>query len=406
MLRLAWRNVWRQRRRTLLTVSAITFATLVLVFMLAIQYSTYAIAIENTLSVFSGSFQVQRIGYQDDRRMDDTIADPNSLLAAISERLDTNAVAARAYGLGLISSKQRSQGVEVVGVMPTEEGRVSTVPHLIVEGRYLEKPEAMEAVLGKPLASNLQVEVGEELIFLGQGRHGSLAVAAIEVVGIFDSGAEELDQGTVHMPLPAFQSTFDLRDDVHAIVVGNIPLAQLEAASAATQALLPNGGVLEVVEWQRLIPGLEQAIALDQAGAWIMYLVLVIIVVLSILTTFLMSVMERIREFGVMLALGVSTRRIASLIMLETTLLVGLGVSIGLLLGSAAVEYLRLNGLAIPGASELASQFHLPSVIHPRLTPLSVIAGPLIVSVLTLLAALYPAGRITRLKPVDAMSAV
>lgn len=402
-LRLAWRNIWRQRRRTILTLSAIAFATFFLVFMLAVQYSTYAIAIENTLRVFPGVLQVQHNEYADKHRMEDTVANSGELMARLEQALGIEAITQRAHGRGMVSSDDRSRGVEMVGVDPAREGRVSTLPHLITEGRYL--GEANEAVLGESLATRLQVAPGDELVFIGQGRHGSLAVTTLDVVGLFNTGEPELDQNLVQMPVTTFQNVFNLEGEAHALVLGDIELGQLPETTRALRSLLSDETDLRVLEWEELVPGLQQTIALDQAGAWIMYVVLVVVVVLSILTAFLMSVMERTREFGVMMALGVTHRRIARLIFAETTLLVLIGVLIGLLLGVAATEYFGAAGLPVPGG-ELASEFHLPSEIHPRMSVLAGVVGPAVVLVLTLLAALYPISRVRRMEPVDAMKAV
>ncbi len=402
-LRLAWRNIWRQRRRTILTLSAIAFATFFLVFMLAVQYSTYAIAIENTLRVFPGVLQVQHSDYADKERMEDTVASSREVMAEVEEALGIEAITERAHGRGMVSSDERSRGAELVGVDPEREGRVSTLPHLMSEGRYIR--EGTEAVLGESLATRLQVEPGDELVFMGQGLHGSMAVTTLEVVGLFNTGEPDLDQSLVQMPISSFQSVFGLEGEAHALVLGGVALEALPEASQVLRSLLADEPNLRVLEWEELVPGLDQTIALDQAGAWIMYVVLVVVVVLSILTAFLMSVMERTREFGVMMALGVTQTRIARLIFTETTLLVLIGVLIGLLLGVAGTEYFRATGLPVPGG-ELASEFHLPSEIHPRLTFLSVVVGPAIVLVLTLLAALYPISRVRRMQPVDAMKAV
>jgi len=402
-LRLAWRNIWRQRRRTLLTLSAIAFATFFLVFMLAVQYSTYAIAIENTLRVFPGVLQVQHSDYAEKQRMEDTVANSGERMGEVEEALGIESITQRAHGRGMVSSDTRSRGVEMVGVEPEREGRVSTLPNLMTEGRYIR--EGTEAVLGESLATRLQVEPGDELVFMGQGRHGSMAVTTLKVVGLFHSGEPELDQSLVQMPVTSFQNTFNLQGEAHALVLGDIELGDLPEATTTLRSLLADEPDLRVLEWEELVPGLDQTIALDQAGAWIMYVVLVVVVVLSILTAFLMSVMERTREFGVMMALGMTHRRITRLIFTETMLLVLIGVLVGLGLGVAAIEYFRTAGLPVPGG-ELASEFHLPSEIHPRLTVLSAVVGPAIVLVLTLLAALYPISRVRRMQPVDAMKAV
>ncbi len=171
--RLAWRNIWRQKRRTWLTALAMIFSNILLVFMIALQLGSYDMMINNTLSMFSGQVQVQREAYNDSQKMRLTIGGISELASTIRKQFPRANVAARASAFVLVSSEDRSFATQVVGVEPEFEPSVSTIPGLLNAGRYLDQPDAAEIVIGEVMARNLKVEVGDELTFLGGG-HGRL----------------------------------------------------------------------------------------------------------------------------------------------------------------------------------------------------------------------------------------
>ena len=405
-LRLAWRNIWRHPRRTLLTLAAIAFAAAILVFMVTLQLSSYDTMIDYTLRVYHGHLQVQPEGYLDKPQMRNTIPDARTLGSRLRKLTGLGAVSVRAMGFALASSEARTYGVQVIGVETEYEGKVSTMPGLVKKGRFLSSDDALEAVIGHVLARNLKLNVGEELTLLGTGRDGSVAATVVPVVGIFESGSAELDRHLAQLPLGTFQDVFSMGDHAHAIVVLGDHLKQLDALMSIVRAGLPAENSLVVLSWEALIPGLKQAIQMDWASGWFLYLSLIIIVTFSIMNTFLMSVLERTREFGIMLALGARPGRIGALVMLESIWLTLIGLVVGVAIGTAVVVYFHIHGFSYPGMEELAAYYNLPAVIKLTLSPLSLTLGPALIFFVTIAAALYPAFRIRLLKPVDAMRAV
>lgn len=405
-LRLAWRNLWRHARRTWLTVSAIAFVAGLLVFMITIQLGAYDMIIDNSLRVFPGQMQVQRAGYQDKPQMRASIPQVLALADTLRTTTGAEAVAARAFGFALVASRERSVGVQVVGVEPQREAEVSTIPRLIQSGRYLDALTAQEAVIGAVLARNLKLSLGDELVLLGSGRDGSMAATVVPVVGIFASGVLEMDRSIVEMPLGTFQDVFSMGDAGHVIVVNAADLDTLPQVLRQVQERLPDGEDLVVLPWEKVLAGLKQLIQADMAQNWFLYISLIVIVTFSILNTFLMAVLERTREFGIMLALGARPWRIGGLVLLESLLLCLIGLAIGMLLGGAVALYFYIEGFTFPGMKEMHAQFGLPGVITPQLSWISLTLGPAVILLFTLLAALYPALRIRRLQPVEAMRAV
>jgi ABC-type lipoprotein release transport system permease subunit len=405
-LRLAWRNIWRQKRRTWLTALAMVFSNVLLVFMISLQLGSYDMMINTTLRMFSGQVQVQRVGYQDEQKMRQDIAGVGELASTIRSRFPAASVAARANAFVLLSSEDRSFGTQVVGVEPDFEAGVSTIPGLVADGRFLHDPGAAEIVIGGVMARNLKVAVGDELTFLGSGKDGSFAAGVLTVVGIFNSGSSDLDRSLAEVPLGYFQDAFAMGGSGHIIAISTAELGGIADLMESLRAIIAGGDELVALDWEALTPGLKQAIQADFTSAWFMYAVLIILVAFSVLNTQLMSVLERTREFGVIMALGIKPRRLALLVLLETFLMALIGLVIGVLLGAVVAGYFGFAGFAYPGMDELAAKFNMPSVIYPSVGPVSLMLGPTVVFIFCLFAAIYPAVKLYGLKPVEAMRAV
>ena len=403
--RLAWRNIWRQKRRTWLTALAMVFSNVLLVFMICLQFGSYDMMINNSLAMFSGQVQVQQRGFQEDEKMRQAIGGIAALAADIRQRFPQAAVAARANAYVLISSEERSFATQLVGVEPVFEPAVSSIPGLLTSGRYLDKPAAAEVVIGEVMARNLKVGVGDELTFLGSGIDGSFAAGVVTVAGIFSSGSQDLDRSLAEVPLAYFQDAFAMGDRGHVIAIAVPDLAAVPALLEPLRAMVSDGDDLVVLDWERLMPGLKQAIQADMTSAWFMYGVLIMLVAFSVLNTQLMSVLERTREFGVIMALGIKPRRLAMLVFLETFMMAAIGLVIGVLLGSLLTGYYAHTGFSYPGMDEMAAKFNMSPEMYPSLGLVSVLLGPSVVFVFCLLATVFPAFKLYRLRPVEAMRA-
>lgn len=401
ILHLAWRNLWRQPRRTWLTIGAIVFSNVLLVFMISIQFSTYDLMIGNTLKAFTGHLQVQAPGYKDDLKMRQIVPDVSSLASSLRRELGLETIAARAAAFALASSAERTYGLQIYGVETQFESFVSTIPGLTREGRYLKDADASEIVIGKVLARNLRVTLGDEVTLLGSGRDGSFAAAIVTVVGIFDSGVPEIDRSIAEVPLQFFQDVFYMQGAGHQVVIAAPDLESVAAIQEQVEAVVPAG--LVVHDWDALQPGLRQAIQADLSSAFFMYGVLVVLVAFSVLNTQLMSVLERTHEFGITMALGIAPGRLGRLVFLEAAMMGLVGLSLGALLGGIVTEWFGYTGFSYPGMQEMAANFNLPSRFYPQATLLTLFLGPVIVFVGGMLAAIYPALRLHWLHPVEAM---
>jgi ABC-type lipoprotein release transport system permease subunit len=406
---MAWRNIWRNPRRSILTVCAITFASVLLVFMLSFQFGSYETMINTSVKISTGHLQVQAEKYLEKKSIRYTIPDPDKITAVLNVIPDVAAYTLRGQAFSLISSEDRTYGAVVTGIDPQREAKVSRIKKLMRQGNFLTEHDVNQAVVGRLLAKNLRVTIGDELTLLGQGRDGSIAATVMQVKGIFGSGIDEFDRSTLQIPLSTFQEVFSMDHAVHEVVVIAKSLSDVSEIKAEIQAALSDldkGKSLKTLDWQELMPGLRQAIEMDLVSGLIFYGLLLIVVAFSILNTFLMAIFERKKEFGVMMAIGTTPRRMTKVLLIESMTMTAIGIAIGIMLGIGITYYFQLYGIDFAAGSELLSQFGITGRIYPKLSLLSVSIGPFMVLFFTFISALYPALKVRRLRPVEAMTAI
>ena len=407
--KMAWRNIWRNPRRTILTVCAITFASVLLVFMLSFQFGSYETMINTSVKISTGHLQIQAEKYQEKKNIRFVIPDPQTIADIVAKIPEVEAYTFRGQAFSLISSEDRTYGVVVTGINPQREAKVSRLKKLVRDGNFLSANDVNQAVVGRLLAKNLRVTIGDELTVLGQGRDGSIAATVVQVKGIFSSGIDEFDRSAIQIPLSTFQDIFSMDDAVHEVVVIAKSLSDVSKIKSKIQADLVglnSRKSLKTLDWQDLMPGLRQAIEMDLVSGLIFYGLLIIVVAFSILNTFLMAIFERTKEFGVMMAIGTSPRRLTKVLLVESMAMTLIGIIAGIILGIVVTYYFQVHGIDFSGGSELLSQFGITGRMYPKLSLLSVSIGPFMVLFFTFFAALYPALKIRSLRPVDAMKAV
>jgi putative ABC transport system permease protein len=405
---MAWRNLWRNPRRSLLTLAAIAFATLLLIFMLSWQLGSYATMINSAVRNHTGHLQIQAAGYNEKQEIRLVVEHPQKIKSLLERTPGVKAWTFRSRAFALAASEKRTYGAMVIGIDPEREKTVSRLPGLIRQGNYFSATDDERSLLGSLLAKNLRVGVGGVVTLLGQGRDGSTAATVVTAEGIFRSGQDELDRGVLYLPLATFDETFYMNGAVHAAVILADSLEAIPRIKKSLRAALASGAYgsnLVVLDWTELMPGLLQSIQMDLISGFIFYLILIVVVAFSILNTFLMVIFERTREFGIILAIGVSPGRLCRLLLTESLMLTGLGILGGMLLGCLVTAFFEAHGIAFSGTGELLSKFGLPERMYPQLSWLSIGVGSGIVLVITVLTAIFPLRRVWRLRPVPAMAA-
>ncbi len=398
----AWRNLWRQPTRTGLSLLSMAFAAALLVFMLSFQLGVYDTMKANALRIFDGFAQIQPPGYADDPDVRKTIAAPDQLASRATEIAGVTAAAPRATSYVILANGELSYGAAIEGVEPDQERHVSTLAATVHQGRYLRQDDTDAIVLGDALARNLKVSLGDNVTLLGSAIDGTIAADSLKLVGIFHTGINQLDRQIAEMPLGRFRQTFAMGDKANVIALAGPTLAAVNAALPALASLARTKG-LTVEDWGVLQPALKQAITLDFSTSMLWYVSLVVVVVFIILNTLLMSVLERTREFGMLLAIGMRSGLIGRMLWIELVLLAVIGNAIGIAIGAAFALWFGQYGIAFGAIEGLMAQWGLPGRLYPTLSLTSALAGPVVIVLSVAFAGLIPFRRIRRLEPVVAM---
>lgn len=398
LLALAWRNLWRNRRRTWLTACGIAFAVWMLVFAWSMNDGTFDVMIDTAARTFSGHVALQHPDFQDEPTLEHVLTDVPVLLAQASALPSVQHAASRAMGTALVSVGERSFGAQIVGVLPQAESGWSTLAASITDGRYLQTPG--EIVLGAPLARNLHASVGSEVVILGTALEGGVAAAAARVVGIYDTGQVAMDRRLAQIHIADFRDAWRLRDD-QAHVIALVLDGPRYGARVAAQLTQPGVAVLP---WSELMPELVQMVELKRTGQGLFFVLIAVIVVFSVVNTFMMTVFERTPELGMLRALGMRGGELQTLLHIEALWLSVLGISLGLVFTWALLAVLSGTGIPLPEETrELVAAYHMPDRLYPAYSWGATYIAALAMLLGTQLAVLLPAFRVRRMQPVEAL---
>jgi len=395
------RNLSRQLGRTILTLCALGTGAFLLVFVVAMNEGTYADMTEMATSTWNGQMQVLHADYHDSPSMFEAVEKPDDIMAKLEADPEVLAATARIEAAGLFSVENRTTGGALTGVIPEREKKVSTLANTVKEGTFLGKtkdPEAWPIVIGDGLARRLEVGIGGEVVYMGQAADGSTAAELFEVVGLIDSGIDEMDASMALIRLEHAQELFVLGTRAHRVVARTESAYTVDRIKKRVDIPAP----LVLSTWEELMPEVATGIEEDRKGGGIIVFVIMLMVMLGTVNTLMMSVFERTKEFGVMKALGTPRWQIISMIVWEGVWLAVLGVGLGVALG--AVLTLYLNGIGIQ-ISDQPFEFGGMSIstIHPANTILGTVIYPSILIIASILGAIWPAWRASNLDPVAAL---
>lgn len=423
--KLGLRNLVRNRWRSGLTLAAVAVAVALMVWTLAFYDGWLVQIVRGATAVETAQVQIHTAAYVDKPRVYRTFPAGDALLAAIERVPEVEAVSPRIEAHGLIGNEQRSQVVRILGVDPHRETATTPVADGLTAGRWLAaQPAALpgprEVVLGEGVARQLRVAVGSELVVFLEASDGSLGNDLLEVVGIVRTGNTGVDRLTVYMHREDAEFVTALSGEVHEVAIRTTDLSRAretaEAIASAVGALRqtpPNAADarddrLVVQSWQEVLPSIQQMVVLFERSYWIMYLLVYLVAGVGILNTQRMSALERRREFGVMMAIGMRPRRMFRTLQVETVVLGLIGAVIGAAAGTAVAWYHTTAGLNLNLFTDQASFSFMGVAFSDRLyfalSIQSVIQPIIVMLVVALLCGLWPALSAARLDPVPTLS--
>jgi ABC-type lipoprotein release transport system permease subunit len=400
-LYLAWRNLWRNKRRTLISTSSVFFAVLLSLIMRSMQNGTYDFMIESSVGLFSGYIQIHGKGYWEKRSLDQSMDVSDDRIVSVASTPGVTRLTPRLEFFSLISRDSSTKVTQVIGIDPEKENGMTGLAARIRKGRYLRKDDS-GILLCSGLAKYLKAGIGDSVVIYGQGFHGVTAAARIPVVGILGFPIPEIDNSTSYLPLKYAQWLLNAPDRLTsiAIMVDN-PSAMNEVQSRLEQ--IADKG-MEVMNWKEMMPELVQSIQADSSGGILMLMILYIVIGFGIFGTIMMMVNERLREFGVLISVGMKRWKLTAVTVLETIMISLLGAGTGTAFAVPLLWYLHLHPVTLTGDY---AQAMLAYGLEPIL-PFSVESGiffaqSLIVLLLALTCSVYPFLVIRKLKPIAAL---
>jgi len=395
---LAWRNLWRNPRRTLITLIVVSVAVWSILAFSALMTAWSQSSRDATLSLLIAQGQIHASGYMDDPNIDNLMPPPDAKLLAGLNSAQIGNWASRLQLPAVAQSEYKTLPVTFVGVDPAAEEKISSIPGKIIKGRYLNGPADDGVVIGRNMAKRLKTDLGRRIILMSSGTDGWLAEQSFDVVGIYDA-SQEFEDTYVFTGRRAGQDFVGLDNQI-AVIAFTVPdEAALAGVISALQAAAPG---LDVRQWRDLSPILG-AIDSTMGGVIFVWLgVMMVLISIGVINTQLMAVFERTSEFGLLQALGLGPHMVLMLVTLESALLIGLGVILGNILGLATVLFLS-NGIDLSAFSQALEAFKSGNILYPKVAPMDYVIYPVIIWLLGVLVALWPAWRAQKISPVEAM---
>ena len=399
LLKLAWRNIFRNKRRSLITVSSIIFAVIFAVFMRSLQYGAYGNMLKNIVGSYMGYIQVHQKGFWTEKTLDNSLYTQD--IVHLQEVDDVAYISNRIEGFALASIGDLSKPVALLGLNAEHEQKHIKLADKVVEGSYISESNK-GLLVGKGLKDIMELNLGDTLIFLGQGYQGSIASGGYPIVGFIDLKTPELNKRTVILNLDQAQELFGLTEMVTTAVIGlkddNWEDAQENIAAAV------DTNMIEVMNWQEMLPELKQLIAVDKAGGSFVLLILYSIITFSLFGTVLMLTEERSFEYGVLIGIGMAKNKVILVALLETIFMAIAGIVAGLVIVFPIVLYFNINPINLSGQmQEVVEKFGFEALVPTSLDPSIALTHAGIIFIIVLIVNLYTIWKVKNLEPIKAM---
>ena len=400
-IKLAWRNLWRNRRRTIIAVSSIVFSVLLASWMRSMQEGSYDSMIDNSVKFYSGYLQIQDTAFWDERTLDNSFEATLELKEKIKEIKDVTLVSNRVESFALAANNLKSKPAIVMGIEPEAENQITKISAKIKSGSFLQKGDK-GAILGQGLADYLQLEVGDTLVMISQGYHGISASGLFKIQGIIKHPNAEFDNRMVYLDIENARDFYSAYGLSTSLVVMTDDHNQVKHLKRKIAKIIP--GDNKVMTWVEMQPELQQLIESDRSGGIIMLGILYMIIAFGMFSVVLMMVKERSREFGVVHAVGMQKRKLAVVLFFETIFIGLIGCTIGLLISYVFCYYFYLN--PIPLSDEMASamtQYGMEPFMFFSLKSSLFYSQMILVFVISVFISIFPIYNISRLKITQAM---
>jgi ABC-type lipoprotein release transport system permease subunit len=405
LIQIAWRSLWRNRRRSFLVIAAIAFAASLTMIKMNVDNGTIFEAIKDAARLSTGFIQIQKPGYVNNPALQKgfvfseelkRLTERNSLITGISPRIQAD---------GLLSYKDHSMGVMIMGISPASEKSITDFQNKISAGHFLSESTSehsgiSEIIVGYRLLQNLKAKVGDSIVVLCQGFDGVLSNMFVEIVGAFRTGSDEFDRMGAFMDIADLQPFLSMDDRINAIVISVAKMDDVPKVTSQLDSTLKPIGLV-AVPWQKLMPQMDETLKFKQSGDFVFMIILLVVVGFGILNAVLMSVTERFREYGIVLSLGMRQEKLVTTVAVETFFMIVIGVLVGNLIGVGISYYISVHPIVIGGNLEQIYKqygFNVPIITSYVSMATSILASSTVL-IISFGSTFYPLWRVLRLEP-------
>ena len=403
-LQMAWRNLWRNRNRTLITVSSVFFALILALFIRSIKIGSYNHIITSALSLSTGFIQVQDTGFFDSKSLENSMVLNDTQITKAKAVKGVKSAVPRIESFALASLHNKTQSVSIIGTDPTGEAAMNGLNTRVTQGKYFHSDSGKSVLVGEELARRLGVKVGDTLVLLSQGYFGMSAAGAFLIEGIVKIPLPDLNNSAVYMPLGAAQWFFSMPGRVTSLVIMLHNPDQENHASQKLRNIFPEN--YDVLTWRKLIPELVQGIEFSNASGLIMLGILYLVIGFGIFGTVMMLTSERHREFSVLISIGMKPSRLGVVLFIETVIIAFLGAVLGAFVSLPFLLYMRAHPVELSGLmAQVTVQYGFEPILPFWVSGSLFVHQGLVVFVIALLVSLYPLWAVNRLRLSDELRA-
>ncbi|NOY78616.1 MAG: ABC transporter permease [Calditrichaeota bacterium] len=398
---LSWRNLWRNKKRTLIAAASIFFAVVLAIVMRSMQNGSYAFMIRSSVKFYTGYLQVQGKGYWDNRSLNKSIVIDQKRKETIDHIPHVTVTVPRLEAFALVSYGSLTKVAQIVGIDPVAENGLTDLKKRLIQGTYLTS-SSQGVLLAQGLARMLKVGVGDSLVIYGQGYHGMIAAARLPIEGIVKFPISDLNNGMVYVTLANAQTIFSAPGRITSLAIMIDKPKSQESVRKALVSLL--GKDYTIMTWQEMMPDLVQSIEMDNASGLVMLVILYLVIAFGIFGTIMMMTTERSREFGILISVGMKRTKLILVTAIETLMLAFLGALSGALISVPIVAYFFHHPIPITGsAAQAFDRLGLEPVFHFSQDPMLFFHQAIVVFIVALTTELYPLVFIRKLDLVKAV---
>lgn len=401
-LTLAWRNIWRNKRRSYITMSSVAFAVLLSCLMMSVQYGSIDHMVDNMVKFYTGHIQIHNENFWDEKIINNSLSYDKDFLESVRQIPEVQSVVPRIESFALAAYGTKTKGSMVLGIDPEKEKSIINVEQKLVKGKYFTIDE-QSILVSTGLAGYLGLEVGDSLILYSQGYHGATAIGLYKVSGLIRFPNPEQNNRTICMPLKEAQWFYGLEGKLTSIAILVNSKEDVESAESSISELIDEKSMV-AMDWGAMMPNLVQTVKLKHTSTEMMIMVLYVVIGFGMFGTFLMMTAERTREFGIMLSIGMHRKWLQFTVFIEIVMMSLMGVLAGIVMSLFAIMYFHFNPPPMAqGAQAMAETYGIEAAFEFSMSSQIFVWQAWAIFIISFLLSFYPILVLRKLSPVQAM---